>query len=391
MIRSLARSLVNPAARQLVTTDAVAEPGFILRATFDAANQGLANSQVLGVDEGVTHGSLTIGEASGTAAIASNALELVNAIGGFGEYAVAPSVTRTAGMVMLARVTVSGAGAYPAGLRFGFCTSATDFNTVGGLSAAIHDGAVVGKRVFESGEIGYTEAAEATQHDIAVVLGGFDENDSLYKGGDVSTYTYGSLFLHRPNGETLWRVLGRGIKSNAGPLYPFIASSVQTATIDYVAIPEDPIPSILTTSLAYPASDTLPLSFTGYADGFLSFKCNGPATGVIQIEFRRQDADNLWKLTIDPDFVMDLVERTGGVDTPRAQIDDRPDTTGQVVYIKHVGTEITIGLHGGSSATYTSSEHQAQTGIAASRTGTFGAIGGISDQAHEISITLEPA
>lgn len=386
MIRALARQLTDALAGTLTTSDGVSP--YILRATFTADNASLSDAQAMGAGDGVEQGSLTVGLDTGTAdIIAGSQLRLI-AGAGFDDYLVAPAVTRQAGLALVARVRVSTNTGD--GIRIGFSTSATDFAAAGNLSAILQADQGTGIQAIEGGGGGYTGDPTTAWFDCAVVLGGYDENDEQYTSGDASTFTYGALFLAKPIDRAEWQVVGRYTSDNTETLYPFIAAAGDTVLVDSISIPSTADPSLLTTGLAFPASYTLPISFTGYADGFLSFLCVPPSSGNVRVDFRRQDANNFWRLDISSTGDLLLIEVTAGTPTTRGALAKEVAGTGAMVYCAHYGNDLFFGTKGGSEASYTSSQHAAQTGVYCNNLGVLGQIYSLSDTEFEIIVAPDP-
>lgn len=60
-------------------------------------------------------------------------------------------------------------------------------------------------------------------------------------------------------------------------------------------------------------------TFTHAADGIINVDITAlPSSGTMDLEFRRQDASNLWKVSISSAGAINLYERVAGVDTSRA-------------------------------------------------------------------------
>lgn len=121
-------------------------------------------------------------------------------------------------------------------------------------------------------------------------------------------------------------------------------------------------------------------AFTHTADCFIEFTVSTlPSSGQHEIQFRKQDANNYWQVTIDSTGALDLDEIVAGTPTQRGTAAG-VIANGDIVLIRAVGTNIVVweGTNGQTSRiTYASASN-----FATSTNGsllTLGASGAISN------------
>lgn len=218
---------------------------YFLRATFNTADQGYANAQVLDTTaEGVQDGSFTVVEADGTLALASNKCAFTAqgtpAWGDQGLYSTT-AITRALGTALLGIVNIASGDANDFG-----------FNTAAALGRRSHFAYTTANRIWitvESSANYWRDSAthiDSTDHHLAIVLGGYDVNGIPWRSGQtVTDYVYGTAFFIKGGNYTTWTLLVRDPADNNTPLYLSTRFYDVAGTIDNVRVPNRDLSAVL--------------------------------------------------------------------------------------------------------------------------------------------------
>ena len=337
---------------------------YLLRATFDAPDQGYANAQVLDtVAEGVQDGQLTVVEVDGTLAIVSNrcafTAQATPAWGDQGFYSQA--ITRALGRGLLATVNVDTTNAEWGGIAF---LDSADVNiTSGAGSRWLLRTAGTGfiGIAFGVSSIGVEAYLASTDYSIAIILGGYDSNGLPWRNGQVATsYLYGAGYYIKGGAFANWTLLWRADEGNTATLYAIHSNYSQTGTLDNFRVPDADLSAVLQPMClslfatdgeldAYTpelgsawtedigdwdtASGTLKATalgiatFTGLADCLYDAKITTPASGttagglVLRVTDLTGASEDYWYVKITPGTAgtdWELIEYVAGTPTQRA-------------------------------------------------------------------------
>ena len=211
---------------------------YLLRATFDAANQGYANAQVLNTEaEGVQDGQLTVVEVDGTLAIVSNKMAFTaqstpvwGDLGLIGELLGGGAFTKALGMPLLGTINLT--TWEEAGLGWDNAATVADpDNMVYALQANATDGQID----VEGGTVVLTGLSTSTAYKLALVLGGYDSSGTPYYSGQTKAdYKYGAAYYYHDGSN--WHLLWRKTTDNTGTLYAAFSSLDAAGTLDEMKV-----------------------------------------------------------------------------------------------------------------------------------------------------------
>jgi len=226
---------------------------YLLRATFDAADQGYTDGQVLDtVAEGVQDGQLTVVEVDGTQAIVSNKCAFTAqagpAWGDLGFYSQA--ITRALGRGLLVTINIDDVSEaiFP-----------QMWNDTGGLSHLadyiylyVVFGDELGARVYD-GAGGLLESdylisvTDSTDYRLAIVLGGYDAANGVpWRSGQVAaSYLFGAAFFIKGGAFTNWTLLWRTTQGNTATLYAAFSNYDAAGTIDSFRVADHNLSAVL--------------------------------------------------------------------------------------------------------------------------------------------------
>lgn len=213
---------------------------YLLRATFDAANQGFADGQVLDtVAEGVQEGQLTVVELDGTLAIVGNkcafTAQVTPAWGDLALYS--QGIARALGRgLLVSRVNVGAINTYGNPISWGEAVPpitdwvyAMYFQNVGTIMAWVRQ--VGGGGTLEWAVVG--AYAAATDYELAIVLGGYDVNGVPWRSGEAAAnYLYGAAWFVKGGAYATWTLLWRSALRNDATLYASMEGMTFVGTLD---------------------------------------------------------------------------------------------------------------------------------------------------------------
>jgi hypothetical protein len=221
---------------------------YLLRATFNAADQGYANAQVLdSVAEGISDGQLTVVEVDGTLAIVSNKCAFTaQATAGWGDLGFySGAVTKTLGRSLIASILANENTSWA---HIGW----KDTTSVGTAGATEYD--------FQMSSPGKLDATGpgtvlqprvgtfvvSTTYELAIVLGGYDANGVPWRTGETAaSYLYGAAYYVKGGAYTTWTLLYRHVDGNVSTLYAAFSNQQKTGTIDDFRVPDVDLSAVL--------------------------------------------------------------------------------------------------------------------------------------------------
>jgi len=204
---------------------------YLLRATFNAPDQGYADAQVLDTHaEGIQDGTLTVVEVDGTLAIVSNQLAFTaQATPVWGDLG-APSqaITRALGRALLTGFNLS--TWEEMGIAWHSAAAVVDPDNA---KHAWQANATDGQLDNQGGAAIWTGLATSTDYRLALVLGGFDASENpYYAGQSKATYVYGCwYFLHD---GVQWHLAWLDTIDNTATLYAMISNLDAVGTLTLV-------------------------------------------------------------------------------------------------------------------------------------------------------------
>jgi hypothetical protein len=224
---------------------------YLLRATFDAADQGFADAQVLDTfAEGIRDGQLTVVEVDGTLAIVSNkcafTAQATPTWGDQGFYSQA--ITRSLGRGLLATINVT-ATAGQKHLMMEWAQSATiDFAGGGNLETGFYllqDGGLAANFATDP-TVTLSTYVASTDYSLAVVLGGSNSSAvPYYSGQAAASYLYGAHLFIKGGAFTTWTLLWITRLENTATLYPAVSDYSHAGTIDDFRVPDVDLSAVL--------------------------------------------------------------------------------------------------------------------------------------------------
>lgn len=225
------------------------EISYLLRATFDAADQGYSNTQVLDdPSEGIEDGQLTVVEVDGTLAIVSNKCAFTAqgtpTWGDLGFYSQA--ITRALGRGLLGVVQKPANDIHGPAVGFADSIGLADdafpaaiyFRGTGNFHA------VDGRKLFVATSI--FPYLAATDYQIAIIQGGYHSNRTAWYAGQVAAnYLYGMAIYTKGGTLSTWTLLWKWDADNTGTLYVAISGSEGVPTIDNFRVPDRDLSAVL--------------------------------------------------------------------------------------------------------------------------------------------------
>lgn len=215
---------------------------YLLRATFDAADQGYADAQVLNtLAEGIAAGQLTVVEVDGTLAIVSNRCAFT-AQGtpvftdlGFFSQAIAKALGRTLlGTLNLTTWEELGVAWHDAG-------AVVDPDNT---KFAIQANTVDGQFDTEMGTQIVSGLSLSTDYKFALVMGGYDVNGVPWRTGEAAaSYLFGAAYYFH-NG-TEWVLLWRNESDNTATLFAVLSVLDGAGTLDDFRVPDRDLSAVL--------------------------------------------------------------------------------------------------------------------------------------------------
>ena len=371
---------------------------YLLRATFDAADQGYANAQVLDtVAEGVQDGQLTVVEVDGTLAISGNkcafTAQATPAWGDQGFYSQA--ITRALGRGLLATVNLNATNKSAA---MGWASIAGVFGAAGDDYYFLFTESVT--LTLGRDETPMVASYSAlTNYQLASVLGGYDAANGVpwRSGQAAASYLFGAAFFIKGGVFTNWTLLWRTSQDNAATLYALFSNYIAAGTVDSFRVPDADLSAVLQpTCLSLFASDgeldaytpevggvwvedigdwdtasgtlkatTLGIAtFTGLADCLYDAKITTPAAGttagglVLRVTDLTGASEDYWYVKITPGTAgtdWELIEVVNGAATQRASGDvDWTAATAYAIRAICDGQDIACFADSGNKISYAS-------------------------------------
>ena len=290
---------------------------YLLRATFNAPDQGYSNTQVLDtVAEGVQDGTLTVVEADGTLAVVSNKLaftaQVSPAWGNLGMYSQA--ITRALGRGLLVAAlsndvtNIGPVAAWKDAQNVNVSTGAGNRQS----HALASDEVAVGWQTTTA--LSLDAVVDATEYTVAMLLGGFDSVGNPYLSGQLkANYTYGTWYFVKGGTFANWTLIWTSDQGNTTPLYAAFSNYSAAGTLDNFRVPDRDL-SAIQVPVAYS-------SFTaanGTSLDAITPEVGGAWTeqaGDWDIQSNRAWCDGTGIATIDSglsDYIMNLVGQTAG-------------------------------------------------------------------------------
>lgn len=376
---------------------------YLLRATFNADDQGYADDQVLDTpEEGVSKGQLTIVEVDGTLAIVSNkcafTAQETPAWEDLGFYSQA--ITRVLGRGLLheykraiedsivIRTGFTHAAALGSSPKHGFSIRYI------GVMNAIYD---AGTRIVNV----WPFIIFNTTYHFAIVLGGYHSNGEPWRWGQAAaSYLHGAAILAKGanlGSGTEWVLVWRSQADNTDPIYAEATILNDVGTLDNFRVPDADLSAVLQPTClslfasAGELSDYTPelggawaedigdwdvadgvlkatvlgiATFTGLADCLYDAKITTPAAGttagglVLRVADLTGASEDYWYLKITPGTAgvdWELIEYVAGNPTQRASGD--VDWAAATAYnIRAIPDDEEIGCfaNGGNKISYAS-------------------------------------
>ncbi len=330
---------------------------YLLRATFDAADQGFADAQVLDTEaEGVTAGQLTVVEVDGTLAIVSNkcafTAQTTPTTGDQGFFSQA--ITRAIGQTLLFTVQSDNTGNDTTAIGFFDTTDlqnasallTTSLASTAGVVVVIPDG--TGRRVFDW--------VASTDYTFAVVLGGYDINGvPLTASDDKANFLFGASLYVKGGVFTTWTLLWKNPDLDTSTGFAAFGTFNAIGDIDDFRVPDRDLSDVLLSSAlstftasngtsldaitpevgpawteesgnwdiqsnrANPDGAAIATVASGEADAVIDCIVNGGTSDNPAIVLRLSNTSNLWYLQADrANDLLELHEVNATVDTVRA-------------------------------------------------------------------------
>lgn len=222
---------------------------YLLRATFDATDQGYVNGQVLDtVSEGVQDGQLTVIELDGTLAIVSNEMaftaQSTPVAGEQGMYS--QIVTKALGRGLLCSINIVDNKEVWPGIGWFSSTVLVQANSKYGLYLDFRLGQDSFKLIIQ-GAVGVkiVSGSISTDYQLAIILGGSDINSLPYYNGQTKAdYVYGAWFLIKGGAFTDWTLLWITSLDNTASLYAALSNWNSTGTLDDFRVPDRDLSAI---------------------------------------------------------------------------------------------------------------------------------------------------
>lgn len=214
--------------------------GYLLLARFNVANQGYADTQVLGPPEGVNIGQLTVVEVDGALSVVANECAFT-AQGtpvwtdlGFPSQA----ITKALGRGLLVIVNLSTWEE----LGIGWDSVAT-VDDPDNFTYALQANATDGQIDVEGGTTIYTGLSTSTDYRWCLLLGGYDVNGTPYYSGQTKAdYVYGCWYLVEM-GST-WHLVWTKMTDNTATLYALFANLDGVGILDDIVVPDSDLSAV---------------------------------------------------------------------------------------------------------------------------------------------------
>lgn len=228
---------------------------YLLRATFDADNQGYADDQVLDtVAEGVWDGQLTVVEDDGTLAIVSNKCAFTAQVsptwGHLGLYSQA--ITRALGRGLLGIVRTDLADKDFMPLLWN--DTAEIYGTAGDALIYVlyfYGDATVRVRVYDEDSVAleYNSLGSysvSTDYRLTIVLGGYHSNGAPWRSGQAAaSYLYGAAFFIEGGAFADNTLIWRTAEISTATLYAAASSKDGVGTFDNFRVPDVDLSAVL--------------------------------------------------------------------------------------------------------------------------------------------------
>jgi hypothetical protein len=217
---------------------------YLLRATFNADDQGYANAQVLDTAaEGILDGSGTVIEVDGTLAIVSNKLAYTaQSTPSWGDLAIHwLAITRALGRGLLLEIT---RGETDDPCNLGWNRNADASRNTCDIGVKFSDSATMIARISTTDSV--LAAYTATTYSLALILGGYDSNGVPWQNGEAAAgYLYGGAIYVKGGAFSTWTLLWRSTTLNTATLYPNFTNLDATGTVDDIIVPDVDLSSVL--------------------------------------------------------------------------------------------------------------------------------------------------
>ena len=221
---------------------------YLLRATFNAANQGYANGQVLDtVAEGVQDGQLTVVEVDGTLAIVSNKCALTpNTTPAWGDQGFySQAITRNLGLTLLSTISKTALAVHSAGPAWFDAQAVSWSDAVAGCNIYITTSLAVWYGSGNPVDTGGIFAVN-TDYTIALVLGGYDSGGVPWRSGEpTASYLYGSSVYLKGGSYATWTLIWKDSGLNTATLHAGLAAYNAAGTIDNFRVPDKSLSAVL--------------------------------------------------------------------------------------------------------------------------------------------------
>lgn len=202
---------------------------YLLQATFNAADQGFADAQVLDIAaEGVQAGQLTVVEVDGTLAISSNKMaftaQSTPVWGDLGIYSQA--ITKVLGRGLLGIINLSTWEEIGSGWH-----SAAAVVDPDSTKFAIQANTTDGQLDEENGVVIVTGLSLNTDYSFALVLGGYDVNGVVWRSGEIAAnYLYGAAYYLEIAGS--WTLIWKNSTDSIATLYAILSCLDAVGNLD---------------------------------------------------------------------------------------------------------------------------------------------------------------
>ncbi|MFW2441125.1 MAG: hypothetical protein ACN4GR_17340 [Arenicellales bacterium] len=295
---------------------------YLLKASFDAPDAVYTAGQVLGVNEGVEVGALTVNLLSATPGRVETVNNQLRVTSGSGVRDDGPifetGVQRAIGKPVLVSL-VPRTGSHRATFFLCGTPSLSDTN----INAQLQFTSIFRIAGFETFALDPLAGLEYdVQIRVAIVLGGVNSARKPYQLGDnkedfkhgASVYATGGIF---PDWTMIWR--GRTVNSN-DTVYPALSlysandviEQIEDFHIHDVDLSAMQVPDFMTDSVV-PG-----YTFTHAVNANIQFlMATTPTAGNFEFDIRKASETEKWKVVIGLGGVAELVEVTGGVSTTR--------------------------------------------------------------------------
>ncbi len=367
---------------------------YLLRATFDAVNQGFTNGQVLDtVAEGISRGRLTVVAVDGTLAIVSNkcsfTAQTTKVWSDLGFYSQA--ITKQLGRSLLS--TYNGLSNE---------ASTVGWHDVAALPASgyplyemyFHAGGFINV----GGGVDIIAYSTDTDYERCLVLGGYHSNGVPWRSGQAAaSYLNGASFFIKGGVFSDWTLGWRTASNNTATLYAVASNYDDVGTIDNFRVPAADLSAVLQpnnlstmgsvgeldayspdvgsgwtedigdwdTAAGTLKATTLGIAtFTGLADCLYDAKITMPGAGttagglVLRVTDLTGASEDYWYVKITPGTAgtdWELIEYVNGAATQRASGDvDWAAATAYAIRAICDGQEIACFADGGDKISYAS-------------------------------------